>query len=177
MKRSLVCVVLWLAACAEQPASPPESAPRPPVATAPTSAPAAPPVSTASSPAPPNAADASPPPLSTPNALALPTDDAGPEAAPLNLGSSRTQALRRIAVHAQNCHARHAPGIKGRLTLRVTPDSSGAVAKLSIDKSKTSAELRLAAFESCVLDAVKKETLWPARDADDQVELPLTFDP
>lgn len=167
---SVLCV---LAACAEpppprapEPKPEPEPAPSAPASAAPATPSAAP---RAESPA-----DAAPPPLSSPNAPALKTDAKEPEAP---AGDPRTAGIRRIGVAAQDCHARHALGIKGRLTLRIAPDQSGAVKSVSVVRARSSKELALPAFETCVLDAVKKERLSPARDEDDELELPLTFEP
>lgn len=165
---SVLCV---LAACAEPP---PPRAPEP----RPEPAPSAP---ASAAPAPPSAAPraespavAAPPPLSSPNAPAVKTDSKEPEAP---AGEPRTAGIRRIGVAAQDCHARHAPGIRGRLTLRIAPDQSGAVKSAGVIRAKSSRELALPAFETCVLDAVKKERLSPGRDEDDELELPLTFEP
>jgi hypothetical protein len=122
------------------------------------------------------APDAAVPPLSTPNALSAPKADAGNEAEP-PAADPRMAGIRRIAVAAQDCHARHAAGIQGHLMLRIAPDHAGAVKSVSVVRAQSSGSLARPAFETCVLDAAKKERLSPARDEDDEVELPLTFEP
>lgn len=173
MRRHVVLSVLCgLAACAEPP---PPQVPEPKAEPAPSAPASVPSAAPSSPPRPRSVADAAPPPLSSPNAPAPQKPDAGQPEAPA--GDPRTAGIRRIGVAAQECHARHAPGLKGSLTLRVAPDQNGAVKSASILRARSSKELALPAFETCVLDAVKKERLSPARDEDDELELPLTFEP
>lgn len=116
------------------------------------------------------------PPLSSPNPAATNVADAQavPEPQP---SDPRTAAIRRIGESAQSCHARHAAGIKGRLTLSVGRDESGTVTRVVILRAKTSQNLARPAFEACVVEAVKRERLSPARDEDHELELPLVFEP
>lgn len=180
MRGSSCLVLAFLAACAEPPASRTPEPSAPATAAAPTSAPS--PIAVVNPPAPrPSAtearADAGVPALSTPNALASKTDaGAAGEPEDANL-DPRTRALKRVARAAQDCHAKHAAGVKGHITLRIAPDENGAVKSVSVLKNKSSSELSRPAFETCVLDAVKKERLTPARDDDDEIELPLSFEP
>ena len=116
------------------------------------------------------------PPLSSPNPTATNSQDAQPPpAAPP--ADPRTAAIRRIGEGAQSCHARHAAGIKGRLTLSVGRDDTGKVTRVVVLRARSSPELARPAFEACVIDAVKQQRLSPARDEDHELELPLIFDP
>lgn len=166
--RRLALALLLACHCA----APPKSAEPPPAPSAPAPAPpATAPPAPASPPSAKPKADVSPPPLATPNKLAEPKGDAGASPEP---GSD---PMRRIGRAAQDCHAKHAAGIAGKLHLRIKPDSSGAVASASVVVAASTKELLRPAFETCVLDAVKKEKLAPAHDAEDEIELPLSFEP
>ena len=180
MRRSGGVVLLVFAACAEPPAPQAPEPTAPMTSAAPTSAPQ--PIAVVNPPPPrPSATearlDAGVPALSTPNALAAKTDAGAPSEPEDPAADPRVRALRRVARAAQECHVKHAAGVKGHITLRIAPDENGAVKSVSVLTNKSSSELSRPAFESCVLDAVKKEKLTPARDADDEIELPLSFEP
>ncbi|MCC6900339.1 MAG: hypothetical protein IT377_15280 [Polyangiaceae bacterium] len=147
--------------------------PPPSVASTPPPPPSAPPSAAPPTPAPPPRASAVPvPPLASPNPTAPSTADGGTAPQPQS-----PDPLRRIGQAAQACHAQHASGIKGRLTLGIARDSSGKVTRVGILRPRSSAELAKVAFETCVIDAVTKERLSPPRGEDDELELPLIFEP
>jgi len=111
------------------------------------------------------------PPLASPNPKAVGAADGGA------VEPTPSDPLRRIGQAAQACHAQHAAGIKGRLTLGIARDSNGKVTRVGILRPRSSAELAKVPFETCVIDAVAKERMAPPRSEDDELELPLIFDP
>lgn len=88
-----------------------------------------------------------------------------------------TGALAAIGRAAQECHAKHLPSASGKLVLRLKLSSSGSVAGAEVDRASSEKALTHPAFERCVLEAARRQTL-PAPSGDDvQLELPLAFEP
>jgi hypothetical protein len=170
--------IVVLGSCAEPGPAPrgPETFGReaPPTPGAPPAA-SAPPTATTARPAPDAGA---PPPSRTPNALAPTVADAGAAEGDARDEDPRTRALRRIATAAQTCHARHTPGVAGKLVLRLLRDREGKVESASLIAESSTRALLDAKLERCVLDAAKAERL-PSPDSEEEseIQIPLSFNP
>ena len=177
-------VLIWgVCACAEpQPvARGPEGTPSSAPEAAPSVRPAAgqpgPDVSSAPQPEP-RARDAAVPALSSPNPLAPKTRDAGSAETDASADDPRTRALRAIALSAQACHAKHTPGVPGKLVLLLERDGDGRVTRASLLREASDKALLTDALERCVVEAAKREKLpAPIGSDDGEIRIPLTFTP